>query len=223
MLSAIISADYLEAMHVQKALDYTNLKSLVYQTDFQIIDHYDFLYHDGFFIFIKDPTERHLNFCLHISMITSGKPLFVLIDGCNLALLNKFKETLKCRIFIAPFAYRRIATLYEAQRGPFLDSIQKFEKDSTVFELDPGTRHLIFNGKSRVKLNNKEFFILKFLFSNQQKIVSKIDLFEYVWGKNLLGSVTTVDTHMSKLRKKIKHHTKDDLIQTVPCAGYMLK
>ena len=232
MLSAIISSDYLEGMHVQKALDYSNLKSLVYKSDFQVIDHYDFIYHDGFFVHLKNPTEKHLNFCIHLSMIASGKPMFVLIEDCKIALLNSFKESLNCRIFLAPFPYRRIVSLYEEQRGPFLDTAQKYKKSDVVFELDPTTRDLVIenlvindsnSNSARVKLNNKEFFILKFLFSNQEKIVSKIDLFEYVWGKSLLGSIATVDTHMSKLRKKIKYHTNEDPIKTIPCAGYMLK
>lgn len=236
MLSAIISSDYLEGMHIQKALDYSNLKTLVYKSDFQVVDHYDFLYHDGFFVFLKNPTEKHLNFCIHLAMITSGKPMFVLLEDCKLSLLNSFKESLNCRIFIAPFPYRRIVTLFENQRGPFLDIVQKYKKTNVIFELEPATRDLIItnfsandpdtthnNSSARIKLNNKEFFILKLLFSNQERIVSKIDLFEYVWGKSLLGSIATVDTHMSKLRRKIKCHTAEDPIKTIPCAGYMLK
>ncbi len=223
MLSAIISSDYLQGLGLQKSFDYSNFKSLVYKTDFNISDHYDFLYHDGFFVLLQNPKEQHLNFCLHLSMLASGKPLFIMIDGCDLQILNSFKEALSCPIFLAPFPYRRIITLYESQRGPFLDISQKYEGDDYVMELDASTRTLIINEKDRIDLKNKEFFILKFLFAHREKIVSKLDLFEYVWGKSLLGSISTVDTHMSKLRKKIKDHVNENPIKTIPCAGYMLK
>ena len=88
--------------------------------------------------------------------------------------------------------------------------------------LDATTRDLHIDGQAdSVQLVNKEFFILKFLLTHKGKIVSKIDLLEFVWGTNLLASTDTVDVHMCRLRKKLKSHLNFDPIRTIHCAGYV--
>lgn len=219
MLSAIVTSNYVGSKGVQKALDLCNLKTLIYKTDFSINDDYEFLYHDGVFVHIIEPTERHLNFCLHLKNSYPGKPIFLLIETKNLKILNEFNKKLNIPIFVSPFAFRNIAGRYSDSVVFELDRPYKYEN----FILDSSRRELCSGKNKSVKLINKEFFILKFLFTHKGQVVSKVDLFEFVWGKNLLTSTATIDTHMSKLRMKLKQGLKVNLIKTVHGIGYMLE
>lgn len=223
MLSAIVTSNHLAAQSIQKGFSSANLKTLVYKTDFSITDHYDFLYHDGFFIHLNNPKEQHLNFCLHLQNLISGRSIFILAENCDSQILNELKSNFKCHIFLSPFAFRKIVALYRVFNSFELDSVVTCESSGLSLKLDSPRRTLIVNENITIPLVNKEFFILQFLFAHQQKIVSKIDLFEFVWGKNLLGSIETVDVHMSRLRRKMRSYLKCDPIRTVHCAGYVLE
>ena len=112
MLSAIVTSDYIAAQSLQKGLNIANLKTLIYRTDFSIVDCYDFLYHDGFFIHLVEPTQQHLNFCLHLGNIALGKTIFVLAETDDNEILNSLKEIDGVHIFVTPFAFRNIAGIY---------------------------------------------------------------------------------------------------------------
>jgi len=223
MLSAIVTSNYVDSKGVQKALDLCNLKTLIYKSDFSINDNYEFLYHDGVFVHVIEPTEKHLNFCLHLKDSYPGKPIFLLLETKNLKILNEFNEKLKIPIFVSPFAFRNIACRYSDSVVLELDRPYMYEKYGRNFVLNSSKRELCLGRDKIVKLINKEFFIMKFLFTHKGQVVSKVDLFEFVWGKNLLTSTATIDVHMSRLRYKLKKGLKVDLIKTIHSAGYMLE
>jgi hypothetical protein len=222
MLSAIVTSNYVYSKGVQKAFDLCSLKTLIYKTDFSIDSDYEFLYHDGIFIHMISPTEKHLNFCLHLKGLYPGKPIFLLIETKDLEILNEFNKKLDLPLFLAPFAFRTIVGTYNNSAAFELDRSYKHEKSGNSFILNSSKREICLGRGKILPLINKEFFILKFFFTHKGQIVSKLDLFEFVWGKNLLTSTATIDTHMSKLRLKIKRHFKTDLIRTVHGAGYIL-
>jgi two-component system, OmpR family, response regulator len=223
MISAVVTSDYTAAQSIQRGLDTVNLKTLVYRIDFSIVDHYEFIYHDGFFVYLKKPTEQHVNFCTHLKNIAPGKRIFILADTSDVGILNSLKECVGSPIFSPPFAFRNIAGMYQSVTSNDLGYVQKLELRDVIVKLDAAQRRLCLVDGSFVELKNKEFFILKFLFTHKGRIVSKIDLLEFVWGKNLLGSTHTIDVHMSHLRRKLKNRLDFDPIKTVHCAGYILE
>jgi len=223
MLSAIVTSNYVLAQSIQRGLLNSNLNTLVYKTDFSVVDHYDFIYHDGFFVHLIEPTEQHLNFCLHLNNLASGKTMFVLIESGDVEILNAFKDSLSAPIFISPFAYRNIASIYQNMMSFDLDHTRTHVVQGLNLKLDFSTRHLHVNDEFSIPLGTKEFFIMKFLFTHRYKIITNVDLFEFVWGKNLLGATDTVDVYMSKLRRKLKQYLKFDPIRTIFCVGYMFE
>lgn len=75
---------------------------------------------------------------------------------------------------------------------------------------------------SRVPLKAKEFSLLKCLYDNRNKIVTKENLFLAVWGDECYGD-GTLNVHIRKLREKLEENPGDPkLIQTVWGVGYML-
>lgn len=67
----------------------------------------------------------------------------------------------------------------------------------------------------------KEFHILFELASNPQRIFTRIELIERVWGLDYLEDMHTLDVHMSRLRDKLKDHS-DLKITTVRGLGYRM-
>lgn len=82
----------------------------------------------------------------------------------------------------------------------------------------------------RVRCNDKEihlgpteFRLLRHLLENQGRVVSRDELINAAWPRNVYVSARTVDVHISRLRKSLKTVSKSDLIRTVRSAGYSLE
>ncbi len=75
-----------------------------------------------------------------------------------------------------------------------------------------------------VNLTNREFELLAFLAVNPNRVFSKEQLFERVWGLDSLGEIPTVTVHIRKLREKIElDPSNSEYIETIWGAGYRFK
>jgi DNA-binding response OmpR family regulator len=74
-----------------------------------------------------------------------------------------------------------------------------------------------------VKLSHKEFEILLFLHKNRNKVISRYDLLEKVWGYEEQITTRTVDNFIARLRQKIElNHNQPRIILTVHGSGYKM-
>ncbi|HPQ48159.1 MAG TPA: response regulator transcription factor [Clostridia bacterium] len=90
----------------------------------------------------------------------------------------------------------------------------------TVFgdlRIDEDAR-MVYAGGLPVVLNRKEFDLIKVLADNDRISLSRDQLLEKVWGYDYLGSDSTVDTHINRLRSKLGEC--GDYIKTVRGYGY---
>ena len=72
-----------------------------------------------------------------------------------------------------------------------------------VFEIDIQRQRLSLDG-APVALTQKEFDLSAYLFQNPGKLLSRDHLLNKIWGLNTEVDTRTVDTHVSRLRKKLK-------------------
>lgn len=80
-----------------------------------------------------------------------------------------------------------------------------------------------FSGAEEVKMSHKEFEFLHFLWNNKNKVVSRDDLLDNVWGNDYVPSSRTVDNFILKLRQKIEPDPNQaKIILTVHGVGYKL-
>ena len=94
-------------------------------------------------------------------------------------------------------------------------------EDGMGLYLSEETLSAVLRGK-RVQLKAKEFALLKCLYDNRNKIVTKENLFLAVWGDECYGD-GTLNVHIRKLREKLEEDPSEPkLIQTVWGVGYML-
>lgn len=84
---------------------------------------------------------------------------------------------------------------------------EKAETDSVIekkdLRLDCDSRRLFILG-NEVNLTAKEFDLLEILVRNENKVYSRENLLDMVWGKDYPGDVRTVDVHVRRLREKIE-------------------
>jgi DNA-binding response OmpR family regulator len=94
----------------------------------------------------------------------------------------------------------RVAAVLRRRGGGEMDGNEAL--DLPPYRIDPQRRQISFNA-SEVELTQREYELACYLFRRHGRIVSRDALLENVW--NLAGDVTTrtVDTHISRLRKKL--------------------
>lgn len=84
-------------------------------------------------------------------------------------------------------------------------------------------RKVIVRGEE-VFLKQKEFDLLLFLMKNPNRVYSKEQLFEKIWGIDALSDASTVTVHVARIREKIeKNVQKPEYITTVWGVGYKIK
>lgn len=71
------------------------------------------------------------------------------------------------------------------------------------YEIDLGSRRILRSGVA-IELTQKEFELAVYLFQNPGRLLSRVNLLENVWGRNADVDTRTIDTHISRLRKKLK-------------------
>jgi len=71
------------------------------------------------------------------------------------------------------------------------------------------------------KVGQTEFNLIKFFMSHKNKVYSRSQLLDYVWGQGIFLEERTVDVHMLRLRKLLKSHNKDHYFVTIRGMGYM--
>ena len=74
-----------------------------------------------------------------------------------------------------------------------------------------------------VPLTQKEFNLLYFLASNENVVVSRQQILDYVWDYDYAPASNLIDVYIKDLRKKIDASSDDKLIQTVRGVGYVFR
>ena len=79
-----------------------------------------------------------------------------------------------------------------------------------------------FRDNIEIKLGPIEYKLIDFFIKSPQRVYSREQLLNNVWGDNINVESRTVDVHIRRLRKAIKFENKIDLIRTVRSSGYSL-
>ncbi|TQV82570.1 phosphate regulon transcriptional regulatory protein PhoB [Exilibacterium tricleocarpae] len=85
--------------------------------------------------------------------------------------------------------------------------------------LDP-TSHRVTIDDHPVQMGPTEYRLLEFFLTHQERVYSRSQLLDHVWGGNVYVEERTVDVHIRRLRKALNHEGHDRYIQTVRGAGY---
>lgn len=86
-------------------------------------------------------------------------------------------------------------------------------------KLDP-VSHRVTAFDNALDMGPTEFKLLHFFMTHPERVYSREQLLDNVWGTNVYVEDRTVDVHIRRLRKALESHGHDRLVQTVRGAGY---
>lgn len=115
-----------------------------------------------------------------------------------------------------PFSVRELlARVRAVLRRTDEGGTRSYEDDQLT--IDFTDVRVVCNG-TRIKLTNKEFMLLSVLAKSPDRVVSRQQLLDNVWGYSYYGDARTLDVHIRRLRQKLADC--GDCIETVVGVGY---
>ncbi len=87
--------------------------------------------------------------------------------------------------------------------------------------VDPARHEARVNGRA-LEMGATEFKLLRFLTAHPERVFSRAQLLDQVWGDHTFIEERTVDVHILRLRKALNMQDAEGLVQTVRGAGYRL-
>lgn len=120
-----------------------------------------------------------------------------------------------------PFAIEELLARIEVvfrRQDNLNSSIVKF-KDLVI---DRNSRSVRKNDKA-INLTNKEYELLMILIDNKDKVVTRDELLEKIWGYEYEPETNVTDVYIRYLRTKLDNENKEGYIQTVRSVGYIMR
>lgn len=116
-----------------------------------------------------------------------------------------------------PFSVRELNSRIQA----ILRRVQPDEQALQVGELllDPAS-HRVKVKETLLNLSPTEFRLLHYFMSHTDRVFTRAQLLDQVWGRQVYVEERTVDVHIRRLRKQLLPYGMDSLLQTVHGSGY---
>jgi two-component system phosphate regulon response regulator PhoB len=118
-----------------------------------------------------------------------------------------------------PFSPRELVARIHAVLRRTQTAVEGRPIEFDGLSLDPVGHRLQADGE-HLNLAPTEFRLLHFFMSNPERVYSREQLLDHVWGRGVFVEERTVDVHIRRLRKALEARTYDRFIQTVRGAGY---
>jgi len=80
--------------------------------------------------------------------------------------------------------------------------------------------HRVYASDEELSVGPTEYKLLKFFMLNPERVYSREQILDAVWGRNVYLEERTVDVHVQRLRKVLSDYAADGYVQTVRGAGY---
>lgn len=132
---------------------------------------------------------------------------------------------------VKPFKFielvARIKNLIRRIDGKISKSTQQKIDDKNIFTfldvvINDYTKK-VTRADEEISLTSTEFKLLLFFVKNKNKVLSRQEILEAVWGVNYDLGTNVVDVYVNYLRKKIDLKSEDKIIHTIIGMGYVLK
>jgi two-component system, OmpR family, phosphate regulon response regulator PhoB len=118
-----------------------------------------------------------------------------------------------------PFSPRELTARIKALLRRKVPEHAQSEMSAGSVTLDPISCTVSIGGQ-RIDIGHAEFKLLKFFLAHPDRVFSRSQLLDKVWGDHVVIEERTVDVHVLRLRKALKE--AEHLIKTVRSVGYML-
>jgi len=128
---------------------------------------------------------------------------------------------------VKPFSIAELIARVKAQLRRYMYYSSSNDIDNSIieygdisFDLD---NYTVMKGNETINLRAKEYEILKLFLKNPNKVFTKAQIFNSVWGEEYMGDDNTVMVHIRRVRNKIEDNPDEPkYIETVWGIGYRL-
>ena len=125
---------------------------------------------------------------------------------------------------VKPYSVRELMLRIQAQlrRGEKESSQDTSDNEPNISYQDlliDTSKHKVFLKDKKISLTAKEFTLLKYLMKRADKVQTRDNLLDKVWGYDNSVTTRTVDTHVKRLRSKLGKY--GDNIETIRGVGYI--
>ncbi len=105
--------------------------------------------------------------------------------------------------------------------------LHEVENDENTYQfadltVNDYTKKVVRNG-NEISLTSTEYKLLLYFLNNPEKVISRSEILEAVWGVNYELGTNVVDVYVNYLRKKLDSQDDSKIIHTVIGMGYVLK
>jgi DNA-binding response OmpR family regulator len=160
------------------------------------------------------------DFCRKVANLIPGLPLVILGESSDVADKVVLLELGADDYLTVPFNSRELLARLRA----LIRRASRFRRDGLYAFGDvivDFSRAEITRGGKKIVVTPKEFQTLAFLTKNSERVISRDELLDKVWGYENYPCTRTVDNHMLKLRQKLeKDPSHPSHLLTVHCLGY---
>ena len=125
-----------------------------------------------------------------------------------------------------PFSPRELVARIKAVLRRRLPEVSDEVVEVGGLKLDPTTHRVTVSDQesatksTEIVLGPTEFRLLHFLMTHTERVHTRSQLLDRVWGDHVFVEDRTVDVHIRRLRRALEDVGKDELVQTVRGAGY---
>lgn len=127
-----------------------------------------------------------------------------------------------------PFSPSELVARVKAHLSRYEALTHKQYQESEIIEIrgikiNKTARRVYVDGEER-SFTTKEFDLLYFLAKNPNRVFTKEELFQEIWGLTSVGDIATVTVHIKKIREKMERDTsKPEYIETIWGVGYRFR
>jgi two-component system phosphate regulon response regulator PhoB len=118
-----------------------------------------------------------------------------------------------------PFSPKELVARIRAvlRRSGKLQGSAKITLGDLTLDLD---QHRLTIGDQQLDVSPTEFRLMQFFMTHPDKVYSRTQLLDQVWGRSVYIEERTIDVHIRRLRKILAEYGKEDLVRTVRGFGY---
>ena len=164
----------------------------------------------------KDVTQKY---SIPILMLTARIDIFDKVLGLELGADDYITKPFHIKEVLArvKIALKRVEKYREST-----EKEDKYISINKNVKIDYKSRNVLKNNEI-IKLKPNEYNLLEFLCQHKNKVFSREELLERIWGYDYDGDERTVDVHVRKLRSKLDDKDNVSIIETVFSVGYIMR
>lgn len=173
----------------------------------------------------ENNAEHALRLCnlIKTDLTTAHIPLLALIpSGDERHYLDLIKAGVN-ESFVRPTSPARILGYLQSVMSKMPQWLD-IKRDNGIFRIGElsleASQRSVRYGAQEIQIGPIEFKLLYRLLQLPGRVFSRSELIEAAWPRNYYVQPRTVDVHIGRLRRLLKHMTGHDIIHTIRCSGY---